>query len=285
MNNSLILGQNKANELENFLEEVLTHAQQKFDPLYTNCISLAKIQPGTEIVSLNDYLQPDRILAEIKASSEYQKSQDLRIAASVWNTIYSWATLPGILTLMTWAGIGLDASLENVSFVLEEGRPKAIAFHDLSGMVIDPKRSQIPIPSHHPGKIVNRIEDLYQVVFTGLFQRNLAPMIDRVHQLTKLSKKTMWGNAVNASERLFFILSQWTDQNTINMDYSVLYEQPHSLVMPGKNPLYNLIDIEPNSPQNSKIRRTCCLYTFISPEHESCGNCPLNKSRQEKTKV
>ena len=268
-----ILDSKIINSIEDFLEEVLSEAKQKFDPLYTDCIIFTQIPDDAEIISLKDYLQPERILAEIKASPEYQKTQDLRIAASIWNTIYSWATLPGILTFMTWAGIGLDASLENISFVLENGKPKAITFHDLSGTVVYPARSPIPLPSNYPGKIVNHVDDLHQAVFSGLFQQNLAPIINQVHQLTNLSKKTMWGNAVNASEEQFSFLNSCTNQEAIKIDYSVLYEQPNSLVMPGLNPLYNLTDTAPNTL--SKIRRTCCLYKFIPPEYENCRNCPL----------
>lgn len=273
MKNSQVLDSKIINSIENFLEEILSHAKQNLDPLYTDCIIFTKIPDHAEIIPLKDYLQPERILAEIKASPEYQKTQDLRMAASIWNTIYSWATLPGVLTFMTWAGIGLDASLENVSFVLENGKPKAITFHDLRGTVVYPARSPIPIHKNYPGKIVNQVDNLHQAVFTGLFQRNLAPMINRIHHLTKLSKKTMWGNAVNASEEQFLMLSQCTDQEAIKIDYAVLYEQPHSLVMPGLNPLYNLTYTAPNTL--SKIRRTCCLYTFIPPEYENCRNCPL----------
>ncbi len=273
MKNSQILDSKIINSIEDFLEDILSEAKQNLDPLYTDCIIFTQIPNDAEIITLKNYLQPERILAEIKASPEYQKTQDLRIAASVWTTIYCWATLPGILTFMTWAGVGLNASLENVSFVLENGKPKAITFHDLSGTVVYPRRAPIPIPKNYPGKIVNRVDDLHQAVFTGLFQQNLAPLINQVHQLTKLSKKTMWGNAVNASEEQFSMLSQCTDQEAIKIDYSVLYEQRNSLVMPGLNPLYNLTDTAPNT--GLKIRRTCCLYKFIPPEYENCSNCPL----------
>ncbi|MBD2346218.1 ferric iron reductase [Anabaena subtropica] len=271
-------------ELLNFLEEIFNLAQSRLDNFYTDCIILTQPPDGAEVISLNDYLQPDRLLSQIKTSEIYQKSQDIRIAASIWNKIYSWKTLPGVLALMTWAGVGLDARLDNVSFVLEDGELKALWVHDLSATVIYPQRLPIPIPEDYRGKIVNSVEVLHQSVFTNLFQRNFALMINRVHHLTKLSKKTMWGNAVNASEGLFAEISKCTNSEAIQTDYSVLYKQPYSLVMPGRNPLYNLVLIEqlnePDLPATTTVRLTCCLYAFIPPFDEKCTNCPLLKPQE-----
>ncbi|WP_236721361.1 ferric iron reductase [Trichormus sp. NMC-1] len=268
----------------NFLKEIFTLAQTNLDNFYTNLIIVTQPPDDVEVISVNDYLQPDRLLYQWQTSDIYQKTQDIRIAASIWNKVYSWKTLPGVLALMTWAGIGLNSEIDNVSFVLENGEPKALYFHDLSGTVIYPPRSPIPIPQDYPGKIVDSVEDLYQAVFTSLFQRNFAPMIERVHSLTKLSQKTMWGNAVNASEWQFAEISKCTNLESIKTDYSVLYEQPDSLVMPGRNPLYNLVRTEeinePGLPAKTTVRLTCCLYAFIPPGDEKCTNCPLLKPEE-----
>lgn len=271
-------------ELCNFIKEIFSQAQNTFDTFYTDCIILTQPPDSTETISLNDYLQPDKLLSAIKARPEYARTQDIRIAASIWNKVYSWKTLPGVLALMTWAGVGLDASHENVSFVLEDGQPKALWVHDLSRTVIYPQRLPIPIPEDYPGKIVDSVDALHKAVFTGLFLRNLAPMIERVHRLTKLSKKTMWGNAVNASEGQFAELSKCTSAQAIQTDYSVLYQQPYSSVMPGRNPLYNLVRTEqinePGLPTKFTVRLTCCLYTFIPPYDEKCPNCPLIETQE-----
>jgi len=267
-----------------FLEEIFTLAQRNLDSFYTDLIILTQPPDGAEVISVNDYLQPNRLLSQWQASDIYQKTQDIRITASIWNKVYSWKTLPGVLALMTWAGVGLDAGLDNVSFVLEDGEPKALWFNDLSDTVIYPQRLPIPIPQNYPGKIVNSVEALHETVFTSLFHHNFAPMIDRVHSLTKLSKKTMWGNAVNASERQFAEISKCTNLESIKTDYSVLYEQPYSSVMPGRNPLYNLVRTEkinePGLPATTTVRLTCCLYAFIPPCDEKCTNCPLFKPQE-----
>lgn len=281
--------ESSTNSMLNFLNKIFTLAQDNLDSFYTDYITFTQPSGDVEVISLHDYLQPDRLLSVIKARDEYKKTQDIRIAASIWNKVYSWKTLPGILALMTWGGVGLDARLENVSLVLEEGELKSLWFHDLSSTVIYPKRSPLPIPKDYPGKIVDSVESLHQAVFTSLFQYNFAPMIDRVHRLTKLSKKTMWGNAVNASERQFAELSQSASLEAIQTDYAVLYEQPYSSVMPGRNPLYNLVRTEqlnePGLPATTTVRLTCCLYTFIPPYDVKCRNCPLMEPQERVAQI
>ncbi|BAT56851.1 unknown protein (plasmid) [Nostoc sp. NIES-3756] len=271
-------------QVYNFIKEIFTQAQNTLDSFYTDCIILTQPPDGAEVISLNDYLQTEKLLSGIKARPEYAKTQDIRIAASIWNKVYSWKTLPGVLALMTWAGVGLNASHENVSFVLEDGQPKALWLHDLSCTVIYPQRLPIPIPEDYPGKIVNSVDALHEAVFTGLFARNLAPMIECVHSLTKLSKKIMWGNAVNASEGQFAELSKCTSVEVIQTDYSVLYQQPYSSVMPGRNPLYNLVRTEqlnePGLPPKFTVRLTCCLYNLIPPYDSKCPNCPLIETQE-----
>ncbi|UKO96918.1 (2Fe-2S)-binding protein [Nostoc sp. UHCC 0870] len=94
----------------------------------------------------------------------------------------------------------------------------------------------------------------------------------------------MWGNAVNASEWQFAKLNKVTNSESIKTDYSVLYEQAYSSVMPGRNPLYNLVRTEqlnePGLPATATVRLTCCLYAFIPPCDEKCTNCPLLKPQE-----
>lgn len=275
------------NNMPNFLEEILTSAQgilANFNSFYKDCIILTHPDDDALVISSAEYLQPQRLLSLLKATDEYQSTEDLRVAASLWNKVYSWATLPSVLVLMTWAGIGLDASLDNISFVLKDGEPRALWFKDFSRTVIYPERLPIPIPQDFPGKLVNSVDALHQAVFAGLFPNNLALIIDRIHHLTKLSKKTMWGNAVNASEALYEKLHGTAKLEAIQTDYSVLFEEPYSLVMPGKNPLYKLVRTEqlnePDLPTKTTVRVTCCLYNLIPPNYIKCSNCPLLKPEE-----
>ncbi|MFQ4143481.1 ferric iron reductase [Chlorogloeopsis sp. ULAP02] len=273
----------------NFVEEIYTHAQQKLDSFYTDSILLTTPANDVDVIPAIQYLQPDNLLSIFKASPEYQKTQDLRVAASLWNKAYSWIPLPGVLAFMTWAGVGFDASLDNVSFVFKDGELQGLWFQDLGRSVIYPERCPIPIPNDYLGKLVNTVDELHNEVFTGLFQRHLSPLIDCLHALTKVSKKTLWGNAVNAAYGIFEDLDGYAKKEAIPMDYSVLFEQPYSSVLSNSvqetlqkpNPLYNLIRTEkfnePGLPTQMKVRKTCCLIALIPPDYSKCGNCPLLK--------
>lgn len=270
--------------ISNFFEDIFTIAKQELNSFYTNRITLNTPAQEFEVISLTEYLQTEKLLSLFKATSFYQSSQDIRVAASISNKIYSWTTLPGVLALMTWAGVGLDASVDNVSFVLEKNELKALYFHDLSRSVIYPERLPIALPPNYPGKLVNSVEELHKFVFTGLFQNNINTVVDIIHRLTKLSKKTMWGNAVNASEGLYEDFSKCASPEAVKADYSVLFEQPYSLVREGSNPLYNLVRTEeinePGLPNKYTVRVTCCLYYLIPPHDEKCTNCPLLKPHE-----
>lgn len=262
-----------------FLDDIITNFQQTVGSGYGHSILLSPPPSDTLIIPATQYLQPDNLLSIFKASPQYEQTQNLRVAASLWNKRYSWTPLPDVLALMTYTGLGLDASLNNVSFVFKESELQALWFHDLSRTVIYPERSPFPIPKDCSVKTVNSVDQLHQFVFTGLFKNHLAVIIERIHALTKLSKKTMWGNAVNASDGLFEDLQDYASSEAIQTDYSTLFEQPYSVVMPGRNPLYNLLRTEqldePGLPPEVTFRATCCLITLIPPDHKKCGNCPL----------
>jgi len=261
------------------LDDIITNFQQTVGNGYGLSTFLVPPPENAVTIPAVQYLQPDNLLAIFKASNEYARSQDLRVAASLWNKRYSWTPLPDVLALMTYAGLGLDASLDNVSFVFKEGELQGLWFHDLSRTVIYPERSPISIPRDSSVKTVNSAEQLHQFVFKGLFANHLAVIVDRIQALTKLSKKTMWGNAVNASHGLFEDLQEHASSKAIQTDYSALFEQPYSAVMPGRNPLYNLLRTqqldEPGLPTEVTFRATCCLIALIPPDHKKCGNCPL----------
>ncbi|MTF38698.1 siderophore-iron reductase FhuF [Cyanobacterium aponinum] len=263
----------------NILDDIITHVQKTMGDGYGNSILLSPPPKDTFILPAVQYLQRDNLLRIFKASPKYQQTQDLRVVASLWNKGYSWIPLPDVLALMTYAGLGLDVSLNNISFVFKEGEIQALWLHDLSRTVIYRERSPFFIPQDCGIKIVHSVEKLHQFVLTGLLKNHLGVIIDRIHTLTKLSKKTMWGNAVNASDWLFEDLQKYISYETIQTDYFTLFEQPHSVVMGGRNPLYNLLRTqqldEPDLPTKITFRATCCLIALIPLDHKKCGNCPL----------
>lgn len=142
------------------LDKIIRHFQKTVGSGYGNSILLAPPPEDTVIIPAIQYLQSDNLLAIFKASPQYQRTQDLRVVASFWNKIYSWTPLPDVLALMTYAGLGLDVSLNNVSFVFKEGKLQGLWFQDLSNAVIYPQRSPFPIPKDCSINIVNSVEQM-----------------------------------------------------------------------------------------------------------------------------
>lgn len=100
-----------------------------------------------EVISVAKYLQPESLMQMIEARAVEEKIEDLRVAGAVSNKIYHWAVLPGVLALMTLAGVGLDASVENVSLVFKDGEPQALWLHNLNHTVIYPPRFPCLFPT------------------------------------------------------------------------------------------------------------------------------------------
>lgn len=191
--------------------------------------------------------------------------------------------LSGILAHMTLPGVGLDASLDNVSLVLSDGKPQALLLHRLDNAVIYKPRFSNAIPNNYTGKSLSSVGELHRSVFACLFQRHLALIIEQVRSLTKLSKKVMWSNAGNLCVLLYDHLAKCPGAGAVTEDRLVLLEKRSSPVMPGQNPLYRPVRYEkltePGLPSVVKVRRTCC-QTYRMPDSKPCGSCPLLKPEE-----
>lgn len=234
-----------------------------------------------EVIPVTDYLQPDRLMVMIKAVAKENNLDDLRVAAAISNKIYHWTVLPGVLSLMTLAGVGVDASADNASLVFKDGELQSLWLHNLNNTAIYPPRFPSKIPNNYSGAVLSTVKELHGFVFAGVFQNHISILIDRVHALTKVSKKTLWGNAANTCAGTYEELRQCSDLEAIRVDYQTLLEQPYSPVMPVRNPLYKLMRREtlnePDLPNQIEVRSTCCLYTFVPPYTIKCSNCPMLK--------
>ncbi|MES1026375.1 ferric iron reductase [Gloeocapsa sp. BRSZ] len=261
-----------------FLEQLF--ASFNLDSYAAQTLRFTPPDDRTKVIPAVDYLQSNRLMAMIEAAASEYKVDDLRVAAAVSNKMYHWVVLPGVLALMTLAGIGLDASIENASLVFEDGELQSLWLHSLDNTAIYPPRFPVSIPSNYSGKIVSSVDELHQFVFYNIFQQHLLILIDHVHALTKVSKKTLWGNAANACNGTYEDLSECTINNeAVQIDYQALLEKPFIPVMRKRNPLYKLIKTEtlnePGLPSQIRVRATCCLFVKIPPGHTKCSNCPL----------
>jgi siderophore-iron reductase FhuF len=202
---------------------------------------------------------------------------DIAVAASLWSKFYVNALMPAILPAMTLLGIGLDASLENVSLVLKDDVPQAILLHRLENAVIYPPRFGEANSEDQP--TVSSLLDLYAFVLTSLFE-HLNWLSDRVNALTRLPRSVVWGNTGNICDFVFQELGRCLEQQTNSQaDRTFIFDTPHRFARAGRNPLYRTM-IRASADQlqggsSRSIRRICCLLFKIPGDGGYCGNCPF----------
>lgn len=262
-----------------FIEEIFNPFKLKLGNFFGEKLLFKPPVDEVDIVLATEYLKSERLLEAIAKTAAEWETDNLQAAASVWNKYYSSTLLPGVLAYMTLLGVGVDASLENVSIVLTDNKPQALLLHNLNNAVIYQRRFPQSIPASYPENLlVSSVADLHQVVFTNLLQRHLAFAIDRVHSLTKLSKAVMWGNAGNLCVFLYEKFAELLDEKTaVDEDRLVLLEQRNNCIIPKVNPLYKPVRYEqltdPDLPPLVSVRRTCCLV-YLLPNLTNCSDCP-----------
>jgi len=165
------------------LEAELSPFSTQLDEFLQNRLQLTQLSPGTDVIKATDFIGSNQLLSSIQRVEREKDIADIIVAASLWSKFYVNALMPAILPAMTWLGIGLDGSLANVSLVLKDEVPQAIALHRLDSAVIYPPRFGEVDSFHQP--TVTSLADLYAVVWTSLFE-HLSWLSDRVNALTRL---------------------------------------------------------------------------------------------------
>lgn len=234
---------------------------------------LAEPPADAEVVPAEAYLTAETMRKALLAFMAAKGTTELQAAASVWNKQYNGALLAGLLAAMTLAGVGLDASIGNVSVVHRGGLPKAIMLHDLSGTVVYPPRLKAPLPS--PAVTLAAFQEH---VFTKAIEGHLTQIIDQIYRLTRTPKAMLWGNVGNLCASIYYQMERRPEAAAaIREDRAALLEQPDTL-------LYNPVRYEelgaPDLPPVVLVRRTCCQKHKL-PESRHCTTCPL-LSREER---
>lgn len=229
---------------------------------------------GAEVVPAETYLAPERLAATIAELHARVGGSGPRVAASQWSKNYAAALMSGPLTAMTRAGIGLSAAPERVSIILAGNKPRALLVPDLSAAVVYPPRAPAEAGLGRP---VATPDDLYRAVLPDLL-RHLHLMVESVHEVTRMSRKVLWGNIGSAVADLYDRLAEVGDCTAaVAADRHVLLDLPESPYWPGPNPLYQpvrYLDLSVFGFPSVRVRRTCCLrYQIVNKA--PCTSCPL----------
>jgi len=259
------------------LEAELSPFSTQLDSFLQNRLRLTQLSKDTDMIKAVDFIGSDRLLSSIQRVGREKDIADIAVAASLWSKFYVNALMPAILPAMTLLGIGLDASLENVSLVLKDEVPQAIALHRLENAVIYPPRFGEANSEDQP--TVTSLEELYAFVLTSLFE-HLSWLSDRVNALTRLPRSVIWGNTGNICDFVYQELGRCLEQETNSQaDRTFIFDTPHRFARGGRNPLYRtMIQASANQAQEAPTRarrRICCLLFKIPGDGGYCGNCPF----------
>jgi len=263
------------------LQAKLTHFAPHLDEFLQHRLVLTPHAGTVEVIAAPDYLALDRLQSSLEAFASARGIPDLAVAASLWSKNYNNALIPAVLPAMTLLGVGLNASLENVSLVLKNQIPQAIMLHQISDAVIYPPRwGQGAAPQL---ETVVELADLYRFVLRSLFE-HLNVAIAQINQLTRLPKSVMWGNTGNACHYLYNELANCPGVAiAVQTDRAMIFEQLTNPAGAGRNPLYQTVVCKTAKHADGSapmaLRRTCCLL-FRMPDSHYCGNCPI-KSRAD----
>lgn len=252
-----------------------------------------KLDPSEqlELVQADSLLNPDNMVATIEHFSTLIGTDDPRIGGTHWLGQLGYALLPPIEMAMTRAGIGLDASLDNLMIVLVDEKPAQVLLRDVGNAVIyaprvpDAEAAQIAAGAGITSTVATS-GDLRQFVMERLIDRNLRPLVDLINDLTGVSSKVLWGQVAYEAD-LFY-------QQLVRVDpdhRTPAWEEDRAALFATSNWL-NGVDQHPflhptrtiesvasdGTPKVSNVRSTCCLI-YQSPNGRMCGACPLARKK------
>ncbi len=268
-----------------YLQAELIQVSSHLDEFFRHRLWFAPPAAADEVILARDYWDSHRFHLDLEGFAATQGIPDLAIAASLWHKYYNNALLPAVLPAMTALGVGLAASLEHVSLVLQDKVPQAVVLHSLEESVLYlPRWSQARVPSL---RTVGEPAALYRHVFGALFE-HLSVAIAQMNQFTRLLRSVMWGNTGNVCNFLYNELANYPGAAiAAQADRALIFDRPENLAGRGRNPLYRTVvyKITENSDGSAPVslRRTCCLL-FRLPDSHYCGNCPI-KNRADGVNV
>lgn len=277
------MGQGRA-EFERLLADQLTPLRGRYKDVGIHLAAPADVEavPGSAL------LDPATLSGHIARFGERIGTTDRRIAGVHWLGQLGYAILPPIEMAMTRAGIGLDASLDNIAILQPAGQPSEIQLLDPSGTVVLPGRYRGALPLERVGRPVASAEELRRFVLDGLFGRTFLPLIERIHDLTHVSPQVLWGQIAYEADLFYQQLARvvpeernaaWED------DRAAFFDARGWSVAPGASPLYQptrvVAGIDPVSGEATTrtLRSTCCLIYKV-PTGRMCSSCPLAPKRE-----
>jgi hypothetical protein len=248
---------------------------------------VAEPGPGDEVVSATDYLDPiflraaiERVrvaaAAGIRDVDRDEAEVDVRIAVSRFTRHYACVTLAALTALAN--GVGLDASAARCRYVIRGNVPFIALVDDAEPLTC----AERPNTWGVGGREVRSVAELRDHVWRTLYAENIAPLFDRVREITKVSRDLVWTNAAEWCTVVSGAADEYLDAESAVPyvdDRIALLDSPSLPGLAGSNPLRGQIRWDPfdapDFPRGVELRRICCV-TYMLPDRlgRLCSNCP-----------
>jgi siderophore-iron reductase FhuF len=243
----------------------------------------------SEVVPAMAFLNGDTLRATLERFSSRVGTSDLRIVGIHWLGQYTFALAPPVLMAMTRAGIGVDASIGNVSIVQPDGSPASMVLHDTSGTVVYAPRYADPSSVSEVGRPVASAVELRRFVLDGLLSQHLTPLVEQVHALAGSPRQILWNQVAYECAGLFYSTLARVAPEARNAayedDWAALFDA-RDLEDGAPNPLYRpmrpvtAVDPETGEPETWNVRTSCCLIYRVDTDR-LCGACALGLKEEQ----
>jgi hypothetical protein len=245
--------------------------------------------PEDEVVPAERYFDLDhlrqaivRIATTPLHSSPGAESDDglrINIAASRFTRHYvSGLTMAALVGLAL--GIGLDLSARSTARVVWANMPYLVVLDEGANVLSCAERSS-PWPG--PTIPVETVDELRERVWRSLYGGHIAPLFDRLRELTPISESVLWSNAAEPVGLIHDDAYRYrgpAEAEPFLAECAAVLGAATLPGVPGPNPLRDQLEWvpvdEPDYPFGVQTRRHCCM-TYLLAERAGflCGNCPF----------
>lgn len=188
------------------------------------------------------------------------------VAASAWANHAVAVLVPGVLAAWTLQEVGLDASPSNVVLHVEEGLPRRTRLRDPTPAADDRGRD---------------------AAVETLLGHHVAPLLAGLEDATGLAPRVGWGTVGTLVAWMYDRMEDHApDEAPVASDRARLLEADEAAWGEAPNPLQDPVTRvpvdAPDLPDETMVRRTCCMKREI-PAKAPCHTCPNvgDRRRQE----
>jgi ferric iron reductase protein FhuF len=230
--------------------------------------------PSAEVVPAERFFDVNYLRSAVA------RTGDGAIAVSRFSRHYA-SSLSAIALVALAQGVGLDLSPANCRLVIWHDLPflTVLAVDEAAVLRCDERPTSWPVG----GRSVETLTELRDHVWARLYGDHIAPLFERLWEVTKGSRSLMWSNAAEwvglVSDAAEEYLGAEVAPPFVADRIALLSE--HKLPgVEGPNPLLDRLDWVPTGssefPQEVQTRRMCCgTYLIEDRDGRLCQSCPF----------